>query len=234
MNNSEFHALTHLVMDSKSKPPLSLFAKGYDDWHVRARLAHFLVLPEFDKQDEAIELFRSIVEVDVNENSSEDIEEKVYALQHLSITLRDNENFEDALHYINLAIELAEDHDFLYKYILRGELWADRWNLLTRIHKTDTAYDEVNDKIAAYGELPVKHISYLYYGYRFFAQLAGANFKKDQAIDFMKKALSYLEIPKENQELLDAAMSATHENTSWILLEIDKATPSLTLTNWDI
>ncbi|WP_196593170.1 tetratricopeptide repeat protein [Pectinatus sottacetonis] len=234
MNNRDFHALTHLVIDSQIKPPLSLFAKGFDDWHVRARLAHFLIMPQFNKKQESIELFRSVVEAEVNPNSSEDIEEKIYALQHLSLILRDDKLLDDALHYINLSIELVEEYDFLYKYILRGEIWADRWNILIRQHKTDLAVDEVEDKITAYSHLPIKNISYLYYGYRFLAQLAAANFHTADAIEMMKKALSYMAVPEQNKKALEKAMSATHDNASWILQEIDKATPLPASIKWDI
>ncbi|TCS81441.1 tetratricopeptide repeat protein [Pectinatus cerevisiiphilus] len=234
MNSNEFHELTHLVVDSKIKPPALLFAGGFDDWHARARLAHFLAMPEFAKETEAIELFRSIVDIEPNENSSEDVEEKLYALQHLSTILRDQKDLDAALHYINMAIELAEENDFLYKYILRGELWADRWNILTRQKKTDLAADEIEDKITAYANLPVKHISYLYYGYRFLAQVAAANFHTVDSIEMMKKAFSYMDVPEKNKKALEEAMSATHDNASWILRQIDLATPLPSSIKWDI
>ena len=67
MNSHDFHELTHYVMDSPAHPPASLFAGGFDDWRSRARLAHFLAMPELKKKDEAIELFRSVVEVEIDE-----------------------------------------------------------------------------------------------------------------------------------------------------------------------
>ncbi|WP_196603201.1 tetratricopeptide repeat protein [Pectinatus haikarae] len=234
MNSNKFHELTHLIMDSKAKPPAALFAGGFDDWHARARLAHFLVLPEFNKKSESVELFRSIVETEPDENSGEDIEEKLYALQHLSMIMLDEKELDHALIYINKAIELAEENDFLYKYILRGELWADRWNILTRLHKTDLAADEVEDKITAYANLPVKHISYLYYGYRFLAQIAAANFHTTDSVEMMKKALSYMDVPMKNKSALEDAMSATHDNASWILQQIDLSTPLPSSVKWDI
>lgn len=234
MNSNDFHELTHLVLAGRKKPPAALFAGGFDDWRARAHLAHFLLLPEFAKKAEGIELLRSVADVQVNENSREEVEEKLYALQHLSVTLRDDNELDAALSYINKAVELAEDTDFLYKYILRGELWADRWNILTRQHKTDLASDEVEDKITAYGALPVKHISYLYYGYRFLAQVAAASFHTVDAIEMMKKALSYMAVPEKNKPALETAMSATHDNASWILNQIDLATPLPSSIPWDI
>lgn len=234
MNSNEFHELVHLVIESKVNPPITLFAGGFDNWRVRARLAHFLILPEFMKIDEAVELFRSVVDVTINKEVSEDIEEKLYALQNLSVVLRDMKKFDEALHYINMAIELAEDTDFLYKYILRGELWCDRWNILARQKKTAQASEEVTDKIKAYGHLPIKHISYLYYGYRFLAQVSGANYHKEDAIALMKKALNYMDVPEKNKKMIDAAMNIKHDNISWILQQIDLATPIPSSVQWDI
>ena len=50
--------------------------------------------------------------------------------------------YDDALHYINLAVQLVESTDYLYKYILRGEVWADRWNLLYNKQDIETAENE--------------------------------------------------------------------------------------------
>ena len=129
MNANDFHKLVHVVLDAKSKPPATLFARGFDDWHCRARLAHFLAMPDLARMEEAIELFRSVVESEVDEENAEEVEEKIFALQRLSEIERDLEKGDDALRHIDLAIELAESTDFLYKYILRGELWAGRWNM---------------------------------------------------------------------------------------------------------
>ena len=174
MTQNEFHKLVHLVMDSKAKPPENLFAGGMDNWRARARLAHFLAMDEIDKKDEANELFHSVVEADYNEENSEEVEEYAFALQKLSALEKEQGKFDEALSHINTAIEAAEGTDFLYKYILRGELWADRWNLLHKMDLTADAEKEVDERIEAYKDIPIEHNSYLYYGYRFKAQLAAA------------------------------------------------------------
>lgn len=103
-------------------------------------------MPELKKKDEAVELFRSIVEVEIDEENPEQVEEKVYALQRLSSCLREDKKYEDALRYINLAIELIESTDYMYKYILRGEVWADRWNILHDMRDIETAESEIDEK----------------------------------------------------------------------------------------
>jgi len=235
MNSNDFHKLVHMILESPAHPPESLFAQGFDDWHARARMAHFLAMPEYEKKDLAIELFRSIVDIDIDEENSEDVEEKVFALQKLSACLRENETtLEDALDYINIAIELAESTDYLYKYILRGELWADRWLTLHLQKKTEIAEAEIAEKIEIFEPLPIPHNSYLYYGYRFKAQIAAERGTTLIAKDFMHMALSFMDVPKSRQEKLQEAFQATHDNAAWILNDIDHATPATDKLHWDI
>ena len=234
MNSHDFHELTHYVIDSPAKPPASLFAGGFDDWKSRVRLAHFLAMPELKKRDEAIELFRTVVEIEVSEDNPEEVEEKVYALQRLASCLREEKKYDDALHYINLAVELVESTDYLYKYILRGEIWADRWNILHDMRDVETAESEIDEKIRVFENVPIKHNSYLYYGYRFKAQMMATGMMKQEALSYMRKALSYMDIPENYQHGIEVAFSATHDNIAWILNTVDHACPSPEKIHWDI
>ena len=236
MTQERFHELIHSVLDSLGSvaPPHDLFAGGVDDWHARARLAHFLA-QRAEYRTEALELFQSIVDAEPNEELAQDVEEKVYAMQGLS-ALEATETQEAALEHINLAIECAESTDFLYKYILRGELWADRWNLMHKLHMTEDAEAEVDERIAAFDGLAdaVPHNSYLYYGYRFKAHLAAERGVVLIAKDYMHMALHAMEIPPAYEQGLADAFAAAHENAPWILREIDRATPNPEQLHWDI
>ena len=234
MDKDTFDFLVDLVLETNAKPPETLFAGGYEDWRCRARLAHFLAMPELNRPEQAKALFTSIMDVEPDEENAEEIEEKVYALQHLSQMEKDEKNYEQALEYINLALEEAEASDFLYRYILRGELWAERWNPLHLSKRTEEAEAEADERIAAFEDIPVMHNSYLYYGYRFKAQLAAERGMIMVAKDYMHMALHAMEIPPKNKELLDEAFEAQHENVSWIMAEIDKATPNPENVHWDI
>ena len=236
MTQERFHELIHIVLDSlgSAAPPHDLFAGGVDDWHARARLAHFLA-QRAEYRTEALELFQSIVDAEPNEELAQDVEEKVYAMQGLS-ALEATETQEAALEHINLAIECAESTDFLYKYILRGELWADRWNLMHKLRMTEDAEAEVDERIAACDWLAdaVPHNSYLYYGYRFKAHLAAERGTVLIAKDYMHMAIHAMEIPPAYEQGLADAFAATHENAPWILREIDRATPNPEQLHWDI
>lgn len=234
MNKEQFDALVDTVLETSARPPENLFEGGYEDWHCRARLAHFLAMPELNRPDAARELFLSVIDAVPDEESSEDIEEKTYALQHFSQLERDAKSYEAALEYINLALETAENSDFLYRYILRGELWAERWNLLHLMQRTAEAEAEADERIASFQDIPAAHNSYLYYAYRFKAQLAAERGAALIARDYMRMALHAMELPPANQEKLKRAFAAQHENVSWILAEIDKATPHPDNLHWDI
>ena len=230
MTQETFHKLTHLVLDSPMKPPANLFAKGIDDWHARARLAHFLAMPQLGKIDEAIELAES-----TDFLYKYIVEEKVFALQKLAdLERKIDGKGEDALRHIDEAIELAESTDFLYKYILRGELWGDRWNIMHQLDMGKEAEEEVDERIEAYKDIPVEHVSYLYYGYRFKAMRAAERGVTLVAKDYMHMALHSMEIPPEYEAGLEKAFSATHDNASWILNEVDRATPNPDTVHWDI
>ena len=238
MTDERFHELIHHVLDclGTSAPPHDLFAGGAGDWHARARLAHFLAqMPTH--LAEARTLFQSVIDAEPNEEHAQDVEEKVYAMQGLSaLEGSEQDTQEAALEHINLAIECAESTDFLYKYILRGELWADRWNLMHKMHMTEEAEAEADERIAAFDGLEdaVPHNSYLYYGYRFKAHLAAARGIPLIAKDYMHMALHAMEIPPAYEQGLADAFAASHENTAWILSEIDRATPNPERLHWDI
>ena len=157
-------------------------------------------------------------------------------LAHFLAQAEEKETQEAALEHINLAIECAEGTDFLYKYILRGELWADRWNLMHKLHMTEDAEAEVDERIAAFDGLAdaVPHNSYLYYGYRFKAHLAAERGVVLIAKDYMHMALHAMEIPPAYVQGLADAFAAAHENAPWILREIDRATPNPEQLHWDI
>lgn len=234
MNEERFQNLVEYVQSTSANPPEHLFSGGYEDWHCRARLAQFLSMEGIDKTDEAIELFKSIEDIEPDEENSQDIEEKIYALQKLSHLYKEKKEFNEAMTYICNAIELAESTDYLYRYILRGELWADRWNLMHHMKNTAEAEAEVDNRIEVYKDIPIEHNSYLYYGYRFKAQLAAERGVTLVAKDFMHMALHNMEIPEGYQERLDEAFKAEHDNASWIMAEIDKATPDPNKLEWDI
>lgn len=236
MTQLEFKKLVNIVSASRNPPPLAIFSGGAEDWHARCRLAQFLSLPSLPGHEaEAAELFKSIEAAEVDVDDSEDVEEKIAGLQRLAELLRTKKEYKAALHFINRAIELAESTDFLYKFILRGELWADRWNLLTDLGQEDEAEAECDERIAAYEDITDIKNSYMYFGYRFKAQLAAKRGYAPLVVkDYMHMALKFMEIPEQYKAGLAEAFGATHENMAFLLQSIDKSTPKTNFVRWDI
>ncbi len=54
------------------------------------------------------------------------------------------------------------------------------------------------------------------------------------AKDYMHMAIHAMEIPPAYEQPLADAFAQTHENASWILREIDRATPDPAQLHWDI
>lgn len=233
MNTQEFQELAQFVIDHTNAPS-SLFIGGTSDWKARAHLAHFLAMPELKKREVAIELFKSVVDEKIDLENPEEVEEKAYALQRLSTIMKEEKKYKDALYYINLAIETIESTDFVYKHLLRGEIWADRWNVLFYLNRVSDAQKEIDEKIIAFGNLKNISNSYLYYGYRFKAQVYATEGLKDEAITNMKMALSYMNLPEEYKEKVEDALKAEHNNIPWILNSTDHMCPPPDSIPWDI
>ena len=47
-------------------------------------------------------------------------------------------------------------------------------------------------------------------------------------------ALHAMDVPEKNKAALEKAFAATHDNASWILQEVDRATPNPDSLHWDI
>ena len=122
------------------------------------------------------------------------------------------------------------------KVVSREELLRDAWGweYLTETKTVDTHIKRLRDKIEQAGYDPSLVETVRGYGYRFKAQLSAERGVTLVAKDYMHMALHAMEIPKEYEAGLEKAFSATHDNASWILTEIDKATPNPDNLHWDI
>ena len=139
--------------------------------------------------------------------NAEDIEEKTYALQHLSQMEREANRYEEALNYINIALETAEESDFLYKYILRGELWADRWNLLHLMNRTEEAEAEADEELDFQGySCGSQQLSLLWLSLQ--GSVGRRAWRSTGSQGLMHMALHAMDIPPINQEKLKTAFEA--------------------------
>ncbi|WP_094604515.1 hypothetical protein SPSIL_052440 [Sporomusa silvacetica DSM 10669] len=188
MNSSEFEAWIEYVIEKYSMPRL-LFKKGIDDWKARVFLGRALSRKSINKLEPAMDLYYSIVDIEVIE--PEDIEDKAWVLWELGLCIwHIEEDANKAIKYIDISIQLAESISDKFSFIERGEVWYDRWWLLHHIDQTDRAMLEANQKISE-RDAELKNNSYLYYAYRFKAELSYEQGDIDQALAFLYQALTY-------------------------------------------
>lgn len=224
MTNNDFDELIEFVVSTGLTPPKILFQNGYEDWRTRSALAKFLSHPAYNKIPAAIQLLTSVA--DIPAKTPGDIEYKAWSLKHLAFLLRKYvKSFSAALAHINHAINLVESIDCHFHTIRRGELWGERWILLSLLEQTHVALREANEQIQKYACKFAKNNSYLYNAYRFKAQVAGRQGDTAKFVKLMKTALSFICLNEQEKKLLAAAFSAKHNNFQIILENIDLATP---------
>ena len=190
--------------------------------------------------------------------------EKTYSLEMTIRSLLGNKRYstiKDILITLNAAdiaaifAELEPDMLPLLFRLLPKELAADTFvemdpdqQELLIVRFSDTELKEVidelyiDDAVDLVEEMPAnvvkrilgQHNSYLYYGYRFKAQLAAERGVPLVAKDYMHMALKYMDVPESYLAGLNQAFNQQHENASWILNTIDHATPNPDSLHWDI
>jgi DNA-binding winged helix-turn-helix (wHTH) protein len=115
---------------------------------------------------------------------------------------------------------------------LLREAWG--WEYLTETKTVDTHIKRLRDKIEQAGYDPGLVETVRGYGYRFKAMLAAERGVTLVAKDYMHMALHAMEIPEQYKDGLEKAFAATHDNASWILNAVDRATPNPDNLHWDI
>lgn len=188
MNNSEFEAWSKYVIEKYPMPTL-LFKNGIDDWKARILLGRALSRKSINQFGPAMDLYYSIVDIEVIK--PEDIENKAWALWDLGLCIwHIEEDANKAIRYIDMSIQLVESISDKLSFIERGQLWYDRWWLLHHIGLTDKTTLEAN-QIILERDAELKNNSYLYYAYKFKADLSYEQGNLDQALVLLYKALTY-------------------------------------------
>jgi tetratricopeptide (TPR) repeat protein len=168
---------------------------NYFEWQHRSNLARFLFRD--GQLAPAIELFKSIVDIEVDEtnednNCPSDLEVKVWCLKELGIAVwLYMENAQEALKYLDMAIELMNAYFYKFHFICRGEVWRDRWDILKGSGSSGFAEQEAAAKI--FGTIPEagKSNSLLFYGFSFLAEVAKQSNDVRKANRLLRTALRY-------------------------------------------
>ena len=191
ITKENYEELVSLVCQTGDiRPPKAIFDGNFEDWRVRAQLARWLMRPQLNRKQDAIDLLKTVVDVPINEQSpEEDIDQMAWALRDLSELEREQGEKELALKHIEQAIKLAESRNAAYSFTVRGNLLYHKFEILRSLGREQEAEALADAMIADHKNSAVKNDSYVFYGYLFKARLAVAKENPDEVKEFMLKAL---------------------------------------------
>lgn len=199
MTKEKYEELVRLVCQTGDiRPPKAIFDGNYEDWRVRAQLARWLMRPPLNRKQDAIDLLNTLIDVPINEESSEeDIDQMAWALRDLSELEREQGEKELALSHIEQAIKLAESRNAAYSFTVRGNLLFHKFEILRSLGQEQEAEALADAMIAEHKNSAVKNDSYVFYGCLFKAHLAVTKENPAEVKEFMLKALDGIDSADE-------------------------------------
>ncbi|KLU65145.1 hypothetical protein DEAC_c31120 [Desulfosporosinus acididurans] len=207
MNKQEYDFWVNYVIEGYSAA-IGIVIDKYEDWHCRAGLAKFLC--QRKKYEPAIDLFHSVIdEVPEPSKKNEDnmiteYEEIIWCYHDLGLSLWHlNGNPKEALIYVDKALKMAESSSLEFMFMVRGEIWKTHLDLKYEARFMNEALKEVDDKIVKIKVKEGKTNSYLFYGYLFKAEVAKAEGKLEQALEFLREACRFHELGREESARLN-------------------------------
>ena len=196
MEREQFQKSVEYIGD-RDKSLVSLFRDGYDSWECRASLGRHLASRTFGQREAAIKILKTVVDVDVADEFTicthmTDLEDKAWAMQELGVCIwNHSRNAQEALHYTDIALNLAESTNREYCFITRGEIWSNRLLFLKKLNLKEDALQEADEKIALVQQGKVRIQSYAYYGYVFKARHKAECGDIEEALQYLKQAFDY-------------------------------------------
>lgn len=189
----EKHAeLVKLISEKSTLQPPALIYNDYDNWRTKATLARLLTSYGLNYPEEAIELFRDVVAIPLNETSEDmdaDVDLMAWALRDLSDLERHQGDNELSLEHINQAIKLAESRNVDYSFTVRGNLMSHKFLTLCQLGREQEAETMANDMIENHKNPDILNNSYIFYGYKCKARLAVIKGNSAEIKKFMLQAL---------------------------------------------
>lgn len=199
----------------------------YFNWQHRSTLARFLFLD--GQLAPAIELFKSIIDVHVDEknemnNCPSELEIKIWCMKELGMAVWSyEENAQEALKYIDMAINLMNTSADKFYFISRGEVWRVRWDIFQSTGYSNFAVEEITEKISSI--IPKGNSnSIYYYGFSFLADVAKRNKNIRKASRLLRSALRYFPHDKDSAEELNAICNELHRDPNGAYYKLSELT----------
>lgn len=231
MDKEQFQKLVDYVTspDAYFTYPKVLFSEGFESWTNRTSLAQALRRNRIQDLNPVLELYHSVVNEPVADPI--DINTKIMVYWDLSSCIwKAEQDGDKAIHYLDLAIELAESIETHVLTLAKGQLWFNRWQLLSFSNRAKQAIMEADQKIAEHQPgLPGN--SYLHYAYLFKAEILKET-DIDTALEFLYKALQYFPDEHNNLDRLEELWMNRESDKEKTFTEIEKLTHFTVC--WDI
>jgi len=199
---NEYQQYVEYATENYIKIPHGLIS-DYFNWEHRATLARCLI--RAGKLAPAIELYKSIILLEVDNTIRDNsvysaLENKVWCMEELGQALwRYEKDAAAALLYINMAIDLAQSYPWKFEFVVRGEIWRNKWEILQASGQGDVAWAEAVKK-SHNTELEVgKSNSMLFHAFSFLAEQAKKVDDLPLATSLLRKALRFF--PKEYEDI---------------------------------
>ena len=193
MDKEKYKEIVDLIINSKL-PIIKKLIVDYENPSSRATAGKSLVMLE--NYEDALEVLLTL-----NEDDFEEIDHWLLVLQAIGeCYMRDLKNYEKALEYYKLALNLAEKTDERHLIFVRGEQWAMILEVLDLLGRKDEVQKEIDEKLKYFNQPENK---YRYNSYIFYLNyyLAINETDIDKAIEYMYTALNNFELRGEDEEI---------------------------------
>lgn len=227
----DYSAYVRWVMHGGDRVPAALI-ENYDSWQCRSFLGRYLC--QLGKDREGIHVLQSVEDAVLADVPRTD-EDRVSCLQHLaSAVCRAEKNGQAAaLRYIDEALCLINQTAEDFGFIVRGSVWYTRLKILQAGGDEQRALNDADQMIASRAQDGVVNDSYLYYSYRFKAEVAYAKGEFVVAVELMKAALEHFPKAYLDMDDLECIWARRHEDPKHTYEKLEALTHHSAVVGFD-
>lgn len=186
-------------------------------WQSLVILSRMLASDSFKEYEVALEIMEDIAKnhgADNEVSDSKTIEQKIWFLRDFGVlTWKVKEDAQKALEYLTQAVDILKSIDFELAFLIKGEVWKDKLDLLKITRQEDKAMEEANHIIADY-EKSQDYInnSCLYNAYLLKAEVEKEANNLEKAVENLKLALRSFLLEKNQEKELEGIWAKCDED----------------------
>jgi tetratricopeptide (TPR) repeat protein len=193
MEKEKYKKIVDLIINSRL-PIIKQLIVDYENPNSRATAGKCLIMLE--NYEDALEVLLTI-----NQDDFEELYSWLLVLQSIGICyMRGFQNYEKALEYYKLALNLAEKTDERNLIFVRGEQWAMILEVLELLGRKDEVKKEIDEKLKYFNQ-PENKYRYNSYIFHLNYYLAINETDINKRIEYMYTALNNFELRGEDEEI---------------------------------